>query len=73
METTMDWHALPYNSFLEQDDIWASALLRPNKTARALETRPESEIFEAQTLSELLNFEHKPLNDEKSEIRVVYH
>lgn len=68
----MDWHALPYTSYLEQDDIWTSALLRPNKTAQASKTRPGSELFEAQTLSNLPNFAHKPLNDMKSEIRVVY-
>ena len=68
----MNWDALPSTSFLEKDDTWASTLPPPNKTAQASQTRAESYSYEAKTLSDLPQFEFRPLNNEKSEIRVVY-
>jgi hypothetical protein len=59
----MDWDALPHPSFLEQDAIWTSALLPPNKTAQASDGRPGSELYEAQILSSLSQFKFRPLID----------
>jgi Heterokaryon incompatibility protein (HET) len=68
----MDWDALHAPSFLEKDDTWTSALLPPHKTAQVSESPPDPELYEAQTLSDLPQFEFRQLNDEKSEISVVY-
>jgi hypothetical protein len=66
----MDWHAVDYTSYLQQDSNWTSALLKPN-AAQDLNTRLEPE-WEAAILLDTPDFEYSSLAEKRREIRILY-